>query len=176
MRIALLENRSAEASGEAGNYVAELAPLLAQDHRVIILTILSSIGRLPAEVGRIRRLVSKDRPDVVHINNLSGPALAATLWAIGQERLAGSPPIALGLHDDRLIKSTTGLNRTLTRSVRLIVSPTSSLLDRHLAMAFFPTAITEVIPYQMPYHLDRLVRAYQRLLTDNRIGGLGRAA
>lgn len=154
-------------------YVAKLGPQLATEHRVTILTIQPGIRHLPVAVGRVRRMIAVDAPEVIHLNHLAGQALAAVLWAIDQQRVTSSLPIALGIHDDRLLRHSVALNRRLTRAVGLVVSPSGALLDRHLADDFFAKALHEVIPYEMPYHAEQLIHAYQRLLTTRRTGSFG---
>ena len=173
MRIALLDNRQANLVGQAATYVAELGPQLATDHRVTILTIEPGLRHLLHELRRVRRMVAADQPEVVHVNNLSGLALAAVVWALDHQPVKGSQPIALGIHDDRLLRHRVAFNRRLTGAAGLVVSPSGVLLDRHLAHGFFAGAIQVVIPYGMPYHAEQLANGYRRLLINRRTGRLG---
>lgn len=174
MRIALLDGHPA--GGDEPAYVAELGPVLAEQHRVTIVTLTPGILNLPATVGRIRRCLLTDRPEVLHLNHLDSAALAGALAGVSAVAPAFQPPIALTLHDDRLLKGLSGLDRMLSRRVALVVSPSAALLDAHLAQDFFASALHEVIPYGMPYHADRLVDAYRRLINARRAGSLGNRA
>ena len=94
------------------------------------------------------------------------------MLAIGSDIEPFRPTIVLGLHDDRLLRRALAFHRWMTRSIKLVISPSSKLLDRHLAQDFFPGAVQEVIPYGMPYHAARLADAYRRLLIARRSGDL----
>jgi hypothetical protein len=175
VKILLLDRESALGLDEpAASYVGELAPVLAEDHRVSVLTVKPNLLRIPSTTARVRRAVLEERPDILHINNLSGAALTAIVFVINEG--AYQPAMALGLHDDRLLLHSKIINRSASRSIKLVVSPSSSLLDRYLAGGFFSNAAHEVIPYGMPYHAGHLIEAYRRLLRDRRTGGLDRAA
>ncbi|TMD39562.1 MAG: hypothetical protein E6I88_12025 [Chloroflexi bacterium] len=173
MRICLIDNRSAGVLvPEAAGYVGELGPALAEDQRVTILTIEPGLRRLPGTTARVRRSLSQNQPEIVHLNNLTGLTLAGIMLAIGSDIEPFRPTIVLGLHDDRLLRRALAFHRWMTRSIKLVISPSSKLLDRHLAQDFFPGAVQEVIPYGMPYHAARLADAYRRLLIARRSGDL----
>jgi hypothetical protein len=174
MRICLIDSRSAGAlSPEAAGYVGELGPALAEDNRVTVLTIEPGLHQLPWTMARVRRALGASEAEIVHLNNLSGLTLAGILVAIGNDVEPFRPTIVLGIHDDRLLRSIGALHRWVTRSIRLVISPSSKLMDQHLARGFFPASMHEVIPYAMPYHASRLAEAYRRLLIGRRTGGLG---
>ena len=143
MKIALIDNRIPDSQADGASvYVAQLGPALAQEHRVSILNLAPGLPSLVPAVQRIRRMVIDDRPDIVHLNNVSGPTLAAVLWG-----LDGRAPVAMSLHDYRLIEGWRGLNRSLTRSVGLVISPSNYVLGRHLRFDFFSPSIKLVLPY-----------------------------
>lgn len=143
MKILLVDNRSTRSSADgAAIYVAQLGPALAEEHRVDILTVE---GQLPQVVGclsRLRRAVSHDRPDVVHLNNLSGLTLLSVLWAIPKETA-----VAMSLHDYRLLERGRQLNLSITGRIGLVVSPSHYALDAHTRSGFFPHAIKIILPY-----------------------------
>src|SRR5437016_1424831 len=79
MRICLIDNRSAGVLvPEAAGYVGELGPALAEDQRVTILTIEPGLRRLPGTTARVRRSLSQNQPEIVHLNNLTGLTLAGS--------------------------------------------------------------------------------------------------
>lgn len=174
MRICLIDNRSVgDLSPEAAGYVGELGPALAEDNRITILTVELGLRRLPWTMARVRRALGATQAEIVHLNNLGGLTLAGIVFAIGSDVEPFRPTVVLGLHDDRLLRKGIAFNRWMTGSIRLVVSPSSKLLDRHRAEGFFSTALHEVIPYGMPYHGARLAEAYRRLLLNRRTGSLG---
>ena len=177
MRICLIDNRQpGPVSGEAAGYVAELGPALADEHKVSILTLEPGLFSLANTVIRLRRTISTNNPEIVHLNHVTGSLLAAVRFAVGSDAGPFRPVLVLGLHDDRLRRRSAGWHRRLTGSIRLVVSPSARLLDEHLADGFFSDAMHAVIPYGMPYHAAHLIDAYRRLLIDRRTGDLGRAA
>jgi hypothetical protein len=173
MRICLVDGTAAAGvPAEAAAYVPELGPVLAEDHKITIVTVDSGLlGRLRA-LRRLRKAMAADRPELVHINNVSGWTLVVLLLVI-RETGTVAPALALGIHSDALLRAHLGLNRRSTGAFGLVVSPSASLLDRHLAQSFFDNANHEVIPYAMPYHAARLMAAYRRLLATHRAGDLG---
>ena len=172
MKICLLDSAASELlTGDAATYVGQLGPALAEEHRIRIVSVKPGIARALPTAVKLRRVLAADHPEIVHINNLSGLPLAAVLYAVASVTL--SPAVAIGLHDDLLLRRLLELNRALTRSIGLVVSPSLSLLDRHRAAGFFPNAMHEVIPYAMPYHAARVVAAYRGLLIRRRSGDLG---
>jgi hypothetical protein len=177
MRICLIDSRSAGARPpEAAGYVGELGPALAEDHRVTILTVEPGVRRLPETIARLRRALGQSQAEIVHLNNLDGLALAGITFAIGSDVEPFRPTVVLGLHDDQLLRNAIAFHRWITGSIRLVISPSSKLIDQHLAEGFFRTAAHEVIPYGMPYHAAHLAEAYRRLLTMRRTGDLGNRA
>lgn len=177
MRICLVDNRRpGPVSGEVAGYVAELGPVLAEDHKVTILALDPQLLSIADTVMRLRRTIFATGPEIVHLNNVRGLLLAAVRLAVGSDAAPFQPALVLGLHDDRLRRRSAGWQRRLTGSIRLVVSPSARLLDEHLADGFFAGAMHIVIPYGMPYHAAHLVEAYRRVLIDRRTGDLGRAA
>jgi hypothetical protein len=173
MKICLIENRApGELPAAAAGYVAELGPALTDEHRVSILTVDPGIAHWLATNLRTRRCLKQDASEIVHVNNLTGAALGAVIDALGAVPQTFKPQLVIGLHDERLLSRQQGMNRWLTRSAGLVVSSSSRLLDEHLARGFFGSAITDVIPYGMPYHAVRVAQAYRRLIISRR-GRLG---
>jgi glycosyltransferase involved in cell wall biosynthesis len=143
VKICLVDNRSPNSLADgAAVYVAQLGPALAQDHRVSVVTLKPGTAHLLRAIRAIRRMIVSDQPDVVHLNNLSGLTPAAVLWAI-DDRI----PVALSLHDYRLIDGWRALNRSVTARIGLVISPSNYALDRHLRHGFFDQAIKMVLPY-----------------------------
>jgi hypothetical protein len=172
MRICLLDNSRAGAADEPAAYVGELGPALAEEHRVAILTLEPGLAHWLKARRRVRRMLATERPDIIHLNNLSGLTLAAVLAAVGAQPATLQPPTVVGLHDDRLLRGFSSINRRLTGPIGLVVSPSARLLDQHLERGFFDRALTDVIPYGMPYHAARVAQAYRRVIIARRTGGL----
>jgi hypothetical protein len=143
MKICLVDNRLPNSLADgAAVYVAQLGPALAQNHRVSVVTLKPGPPHLLQAIRATGRMIANDQPDVVHLNNLSGLTLAAVLWAIDNRF-----PLALSLHDYRLIDRWRGLNRSLTARVGLVIGPSNYALDRHLRHGFFEHAVKLVLPY-----------------------------
>jgi Glycosyl transferases group 1/Glycosyl transferase 4-like domain len=139
----LVDNRQpASCADGAAIYVGQLAPALAEDHQLTILTVPPRVSQAGSALGAIRRAMAAERPEIVHLNNLAGLSLAAVLWAVG-DRI----PVALSLHDDRLLRAPRTLNRWLAGKVALVISPSHYLLEEHLRQGFFGQAIQQVLPY-----------------------------
>ena len=173
MRICLVDGTSAAGvPGEAAAYVAELGPVLAEDHKVTIVTVDSGLLGTLRALRRLRKALAADRPELVHINNVSGWPLVLLLLVIRETGIV-RPALALGIHGESLHRRQLGLNRRSTRAFGLVISPSASLLDGYLAQNYFARAIHDVIPYEMPYHASRLMASYRRLLATRRAGDLG---
>jgi glycosyltransferase involved in cell wall biosynthesis len=126
-------------------YLDHLARALEVEHRVTRVSTPSAV----------RRLIASERPDVLHLHQATGITLARLLLAArsGQwDRV----PVALTLHDYRLIAAprfrpiATPLNRAITRSVGLVLSPSRYVLDQHLHQGFFDRATARVLPFGLP--------------------------
>jgi hypothetical protein len=176
MKICLVDSRKAPliADGVA-TYVGSLTPILAEDHQVIIVTLQPGLVHLPATTAAIHRAIEQDHPDVLHVNNLVGPELAAILWAVSK-----TVPVALTLHEDQLLQVPAAISQWLTSAVGLVISPDSDRLERHLHCGLFRRSLQEVLPYgsfyDMRFHGARLASAYRRLITAHRAGGLDQHA
>jgi hypothetical protein len=172
MKICLVDSRKAPliADGVA-TYVGSLTPVLADDHRVRIVTVEPGLLHLPRTTAAIYRAIEGDRPDVLHVNNLVGLELAAILWAV-----SSATPVALTLHDEQLLGPPAAISHWLTSSVGLVISPDSDRLERHLLQGLFRRSLQEVLPYgsfyDMRFHSARLASAYRRLISAHRTGGL----
>jgi hypothetical protein len=172
MKICLVESRKAPLIADSvATYVGSLAPVLAEDHRVTIITVDPGVLHLPRTASAIQLGIDHDRPEVVHLNNLAGSTLATILWAI-----ADAAPVALTLHDDQLLQGPVAINQWLTSSVGLVISPVTDRLERHLRRGLFRRTLQEILPYgsfyDMRFHSARLAAAYRRLITSSRAGGL----
>jgi glycosyltransferase involved in cell wall biosynthesis len=126
----------------AALYVPQLAPALAEEHRVAVVTVQPGALHLPQTTSAIQRAITAERPDLVHLNNLAGVSLGAVLWAVGDRT-----SLAISLHDYRLLTEPVALNRWLTGRVGLVISPSRYLLEKHLRQGFFRHAIQHVLPY-----------------------------
>jgi hypothetical protein len=173
VRIVFLDSAS-RGEDERSSYVGEVAPVLAEDHQVSIVSVYPGLLNSFGTMRRVRRAIINDLPDILHLNHIDGAALGAVTFMVSEASI--QPPIVFGLHDDSLLRHGSRLNQTLTRNVRLVISPSASLLDQHLARGFFPNAMRAVIPYEMPYHGGHLVEAYRRMLIARRAGDLGNRA
>jgi len=143
MKILLVDNRQPRSKADgAALYVPQLAPALAQEHRVAVITLQPGVLHVPETITRIRRVIASEPPDLVHLNNLSGVSLVAVLWAIGDVM-----PVAMSLHDYRLVAGAKAMNRWLTGRVGLVISPSHYALDEHLSRGLFRQAIRQVLPY-----------------------------
>ena len=143
MRILLVDHRNpASRADGAAVYVGQLAPALAEDHRLTIVTVSPRLVEPGSAVGAIRRAMASAQPEIVHLNNLAGLSLGAVLWAIGDRT-----PVALSLHDYRLLGAPQRLNRWLAGRVGLVISPSHYTMDAHLHRGFFRNAIQQILPY-----------------------------
>jgi hypothetical protein len=143
MKILLVDNRQPRSKADgAALYVPQLAPALAQEHQVAVITVQPGVLHVPETIGRIRRVIESEPPDLVHLNNLAGLSLVTTLWAIGDVM-----PVAMSLHDYRLLAGPRAVNRWLTGRVGLVISPSHYALDEHLSRGFFRQAIRQILPY-----------------------------
>ena len=131
MKILLVDNRQPRSKADgAALYVPQLAPALAQEHRVAVITVQPGVPHIPETISRIRRVIASEPPDLVHLNNLAGVSLVATLWAIGDVM-----PVAVSLHDYRLLVGVRVLNQWLTGRAGLVISPSHYALDEHLNLS-----------------------------------------
>jgi hypothetical protein len=172
MKICLVDSRKAPVIADGiATYVGSLMPSLAEDHRITIVIVEPGVLHLPGTTAAIHRVIENDRPDVLHVNNLLGSELAAILWAD-----SNVAPVALTLHDDRLLRLPAAISQWLTSSVGLVISPDSDRLERHLLRGLFRRSLQEVLPYgsfyDMRFHSARLASAYRRLISAHRTGGL----
>ena len=143
MKICLVDSRHpSTASDGAAIYVPQLAPALAEAHRVTVVTVGNGPHEMPAAANAIHNVIDRDRPDLLHVNNLAGTPLATVMWAAGNHL-----PLAISLHDAGFLHSLAGFNRWLTGRVGLVITPTHDLLDQHLQRGFFRRAIQQILPY-----------------------------
>ena len=143
MKILLVDDRQPRSrAGGAALYVPQLAPALADEHRVAVVTVQPRALHVPRTARAIQRAIAAERPDLVHLNNLAGVSLGAVLWAVGDRT-----PLAISLHDYRLVTEPVASNRWLTGRVGLVISPSHYLLEKHLSRGFFRHALQRVLPY-----------------------------
>jgi len=143
VKICLVDARQPSADSDAAAvYVPQLAPALAGTHRLAVVTVGTGPHEMPRAANAIHKVIDRERPQIVHLNNLAGIPLATVMWAAGNHI-----PLAISLHDRALIQSLAGFNRWLTGRARLVISPTHDLLDQHLERGFFRRAIQQILPY-----------------------------
>ena len=143
MKICLVDTRHPSAAADgAAIYVPQLAPALAEAQRVTVVTVGTGPHEMPGAANAIRKVMDRDRPEIMHLNNLGGVPLATVMWAAGNHL-----PLAISLHDPGLLDTLAGFNRWLTGRVGLVISPTHDLLDQHLDRGFFRRAIQQILPY-----------------------------
>ena len=143
VKICLVDARHpSEDSDGAATYVPQLAPALAEAQRLTVVRVGTGPHEMPRAANLIRKVADRERPEVIHLNNLAGAPLATVMWAAGNH-----VPLAISLHDGGLLRSMTGFNRWLTGRVGLVISPTHDLLDQHLERGFFRRAIQQILPY-----------------------------
>lgn len=145
----------------------------------------------PWMIGRAKRILEEEAPDVVHTNNLVG--FSPGVWRAAAEL---SLPIVHTLWDHRLLcvratmfkrgraclsrcmecRATSALKRGPSEEVDVVVGVSRAILDAHLGARFFRRAETEVVT--VPMALDDVPKAPSRSpTTDNaplQLGYLGR--
>ena len=123
----------------------------------------------PQIAATVRAIIVRERPDIVHIHNWVGLSLAAVLSSVNSGRF-DRVPVAMTLHDYGLCcayadlrhpdgrgcpprlpcRVLSAINRPLTDSVGLVLSPSQYVLDLHRRRGFFSRADTQVLPYGLP--------------------------
>ena len=123
----------------------------------------------PQVASSVRAIIAAERPDIVHIHNWPGLSLAALLSSLKSDRF-DRVPVAMTLHDYSLCcaygdlrhpdgqgcpprlscRALSAVHRSLTESVRLVLSPSSCALELHRERGFFARAETAVLPYGLP--------------------------
>ena len=119
----------------------------------------------PVVYRRVREIVRKESPDVVHTHNLGG--LSAAVWSAAR---AERVPIVHTPHDYaltcvramRLTRggricerpcATCGIRgawlRRLSEMVAAVAAPSRFVLERHLALGFFRRAQAHIVPYAL---------------------------
>lgn len=157
MKIALYHPASGAAHADTiGAYVRRLTTALAVDHQATLVSTPSAL----------RRLMDRERPEILHLHQTAGLALARLLGSARAGQF-DRVPVALTLHDYRLCclatdlrhpdghgcpprlvcRMVAALNRAVTGSVGLVHSPSQYVLDQHLQRGFFPGAAHLVAPY-----------------------------
>ena len=111
-------------------------------------------------------VIARERPDVIHIHNSVGLSLAAVLSAAG----AGRVPVAMTLHDYGLCcvyadlrhpdgrgcaphlacRAVSAINRHITESVGLAISPSAYALRIHEQRGFFRRAARQILGNGIP--------------------------
>lgn len=111
----------------------------------------------------VRRIIERERPDVVHVHKLRG--LSPSVWAAA--RAAGVRRVVHTCHDyellspegtlsgrlgeraargDRILWPYQALRRSFSRDVALVTAPTCFTLEQHAALGFFPRARQCIVP------------------------------
>lgn len=145
----------------------------------------------PWMIGRAKRILEEEAPDVVHTNNLVG--FSPGVWRAAAEL---GLPIVHTLYDHRLLcvratmfkrgracltrcvecRATSALKRGPSEEVDVVVGVGKAVLAEHVAAGFFPRADTEVVT--VPMALDDVPKVSSRSPTaDNaplQLGYLGR--
>lgn len=118
----------------------------------------------PWMIGRAKRILEDEAPDVVHTNNLVG--FSPGVWKASAEL---GLPIVHTLWDHRLLctratmfkrgraclsrcvecRATSALKRGPSEEVDVVVGVSRAILDAHLGAGFFPRAETEVVTVPM---------------------------
>jgi hypothetical protein len=143
MRVFLVYRHDPEGTTDAvSSYVTRLLPALAQDHATAAVSVEPGPAGLVRAAVALRQGILTAHPQIIHLNNLRGPALATVLWAIDRQI-----PVAVSLFNQSLLGRFAAANRQLTSDVGLVISPSHYLLDRHRERGFFPRAIQVILPY-----------------------------
>jgi glycosyltransferase involved in cell wall biosynthesis len=187
--------------GEAEVYVAQVARALAGEHRVVVFTTGAGaylkprrettaegvvVYRLapffraidlyhPQVAAAISDIIKRERPDLVHIHNWKGLALAAVLSGI--PRSAPHIPVAMTLHGDSLLDANRlirNLNRGLVNRIGLVISPSHYTLDQHLQRGFFRDTTQQILPYGLEGSAAEPTRAQRETFDILYIGGVDR--
>lgn len=122
----------------------------------------------PQVASSVGAIIARERPDVIHIHNWVGLSLAAVLSSAASGHF-DRVPVAITPHDYSLCclygdvrhpngsgcpgvvcRTLSGLNRMLTGSVGLVVSPSRYALELLSGRGFFPRAERAVLPYSLP--------------------------
>jgi glycosyltransferase involved in cell wall biosynthesis len=118
----------------------------------------------PQVAATMSNVIQRERPDLIHVHNWVGLSLGAMLSSVPSS--APHIPVAMTLHDYSLCciyadlrhpdghgcdprlpcRLLSALNRRLTRSVGLAVSPSRYTLELHQARGFFRHAARQVMP------------------------------
>ncbi|MEO6797443.1 MAG: glycosyltransferase [Candidatus Dormibacter sp.] len=137
-------------------YVRRLTTALAVDHQATLVTTPSAL----------HHLMDRERPEILHLHQTAGLALARLLGSARAGQF-DRVPVALTLHDYRLCcvatdlrhpdghgcpprlvcRMVASLNRSVTGSVGLVHSPSQHVLEQHLQRGFFQRAAQVVLPY-----------------------------
>jgi hypothetical protein len=142
VKLCLVYRQDPTGTDAASGYVTRLLPAVSEEHRTTAVAIEAGVTRIAGATLALRRRVEQDPPEIVHLHNLGGLALAAVLWAVDRR-----VPVALSLHNLALLGRLAMVNQRLTSTVGLIISPSHHLLDQYRERGFFRTAITQILPY-----------------------------
>lgn len=120
----------------------------------------------PQVASSVRAIIARERPDIVHVHNWVGLSLAAVLSSVDGGRF-DRVPVAITPHDYSLCcahgdlrhpdgtgcppgrgcRALSAVNRRLTGSVGMVISPSRYALAAHQQRGFFARAQTAVLPY-----------------------------
>ena len=144
---------------------ANVAHMTRLPHQFLAQAAFRAIDLYHPQVAAIMsNVIQRERPDLIHVHNWVGLSLGAILSSVPSS--APHIPVAMTLHDYSLCcvyadlrhpdghgcdprlpcRLLSALNRRLTGSVGLALSPSRYALERHQAHGFFRHADRQVIP------------------------------
>ena len=147
-----------------------LAHLTTLPHQLLAQAAYRAIDLYHPQVATLtREIMVRERPDVLHLHNWVGISLAAVLSSVDAGRF-DRVPVAMTLHDYGLCcvyadlrhpdgrgcsprlpcRVMSAVNRPLSDSVGLVISPSQYVLDAHRRRGFFRKTVSQVLPYGIP--------------------------
>lgn len=117
----------------------------------------------PITYQTVKQILSNEKPDVVHSHKLRG--LSPSIWSAASS--AGVKNIVHTCHDYELLspeglfmgrvgelareqnlimRPYQNLRRSFSKLVKIVTAPSQYVLDFHIKMGFFPSAIKQIIP------------------------------
>jgi glycosyltransferase involved in cell wall biosynthesis len=152
---------------------ANVAHMTHLPHQFLAQAAFRAIDLYHPQVAAIMsNVIQRERPDLIHLHNWVGLSLGAILSSVPSS--APHIPVAMTLHDYSLCcvyadlrhpdgqgcdprlpcRVLSALNRRLTGSVGLALSPSRYALERHQAQGFFRHADGQVIPNGIEPHVQ----------------------
>lgn len=168
----LSPHREVSANGVVTYRLAPLniAHLTTLPHRIVPQAVFRAIDFYHLQVaGSMRDIMTRERPDVVHVHNWIGLSLAAILSGVEGDRI-NRVPVAMTVHDYGLCciyadlrhpdgrgcpprlpcRIMTPLNRQITQRVNLAIGPSAYVLEEHRRRGFFTHAEQAVVANGIP--------------------------